>query len=436
MSYPSTAKLKRLIDQIARYAELKHERGSKGIARIISRTERDLKRIEQEITRLPESASLSRSEPDGLDAIRALRPPGPRRIWTAWNASVYSDKVTGAFIGRCAGCILGAPVEMWPVDRMERLARENGDAFPPVDYWSSVPFPDELRYATSKRSEYTRSHMKGVPVDDDIIYTLLGLLIAETYGLDFTTDDVARAWIAWLPFACTAEEIALNNIRAGISAARAADKNNPYCEWIGADIRSDPWGYIAAGWPEKAAGMAYRDAVLSHRRQGVYGAMYFAAVIAAAFTVADPLDALSIGLTEIPRNCALAKAVRWALRTAPSITSWRDARSAVDRAFPGMHQVHTINNACLTIFGVCLGRYDLTKVIGETVAMGLDNDCTAATAGSITGAVIGATSIPSHWHQPFQNTVHSYLTRHKRFTISGIVQHFTRLSRRLYRENL
>ena len=70
---------------------------------------------------------------------------------------------------------------------------------------------------------------------------------------------------------------------------------------------------MAPGWPERAAAMAYTDAYLSHRRQGIYGEMFFAAAIAAAFAEDDPVAALRIGLTEIPSECTLAKAVRWHL---------------------------------------------------------------------------------------------------------------------------
>jgi ADP-ribosylglycohydrolase len=153
--------------------------------------------------------------------------------------------------------------------------------------------------------------------------------------------------------------------------------------------------------------------------------MYFSAVIAAAFTVDHPVQALEIGLTEIPRNCRLAKEIRWALEVAPQITDYRQARAAVDERFAGMHPVHTINNACLTVWGLTIGETDFTRVISETVAMGYDNDCTAATAGSIAGAVVGRTGIEKHWYSRFNNKVHSYLIDQPTFTITDLINRFT-----------
>ena len=269
-------------------------------------------------------------------------------------------------------------------------------------------------------------------MDDDIAYTLLGLLLAEDFGPQFTTADVGASWLRYLPYACTAEEVALRNLRAGIPAEEAADVDNPFQQWIGAAIRADPWGYLAPGWPERAAEMAYRDAYLSHRRQGIYGEMFFAAAIAAAFAVDDPVEAVRIALSEIPRNCALARAVRWALDEAPGIGDYGAARAAVDEKFAGMHPVHTVNNACLTIWGITIGGRDVTRVLGETVAMGLDNDCTAATAGSLVGAVVGGAGVPAHWSAPFGNTVHTYLIGKRTMRITSIVRRFTAQALRVY----
>ncbi len=363
-------------------------------------------------------------QPNELREIKQLRSDGPRILWEKFDEGVYREKLEGSLLGRLAGCTLGAPVELWPIEKMESLAVENGDRFPPTDYWSTVPDPLKLRYEFSTRESYTRDKLNGVPVDDDIVYTLLGLLIAESHGVNFTTDNVGESWLRYLPYACTAEEITLKNLKDGHSAMKAAEIDNPYDELIGADIRSDPWGYMAPGWPEFAAEMAYRDAYISHRKNGIYGEMFFSAAISAAFTVDDPLDALKIGLSEIPKDCELANAINWAFEIAPKITNYQEARNAVDEKFEGMHRVHTINNACLTLWGIKIGGTDITRVIGETVAMGLDNDCTAATAGSIVGAVVGKSGVPEHWYRNFNDTIHSYLIDRPSFSITDVLDRF------------
>ena len=432
MKYPRTGKLHDLVRQIDLYIQLQHEYGAGDIATILKEVEKTLGVALGEIKKLPVDAKMAAKEPNELEKIQALRPKGPRRMWEEFDREGYLERIEGALLGRFAGCTLGAPVEGWPIARMEALAAENEQAFPPTDYWEYVPDPEGMRYGLSPRRAYTRGGMKGVPVDDDVAYTLLGLLVVEDFGPDFTIEENGKAWLKYLPYACTAEDIALRNLKAGVAAEKVAEKGNPFCEWIGADIRSDPWGYMAPGWPEMAADMAYRDAYISHRRQGIYGEMYFSAVIAAAFAVDHPVEALEIGLTEIPKDCATAKAVRWALKVAPKIKNSQQARAAVDDRFGGMHPVHTINNACLTVWGLTIGGTDVSRVIAETVAMGLDNDCTAATAGSIVGAVVGKKGVPKHWSKNFDNTVHSYLIGKRKFAISSLVKRFATQAKKVH----
>jgi ADP-ribosylglycohydrolase len=426
MPYPSFIKSRELLNLLDLYSQLKHEQGAAGIADQVAAVEEALAKALTAVRTLPDDPILAAKEPNDLASIHALRPSAPRTLGQPFNEAEYRRRLEGALLGRFAGCTLGAPVEGWSVERMAAWAREIGDVFPPVDHWSAVPEPHALRYGAARCDAYTRGMLDGVPVDDDITYTILGLLIAEDYGLDFTTADVGRAWLKYLPMACTAEHVALENLKKGIPAELAGVTDNPYPAWIGADIRSDPWGYLAPGLPEKAAEMAYRDACLSHRRAGIYGEMYFSAVIAAAFTVDDPVEALQLGLAEIPAECALAETVRWALEIAPSISGYQDARAAVDERFPGMSIVHTLNNACLTIWGLTIGGTDVTRVIGETVAMGLDNDCTAATAGSIIGAIVGKEGIPPHWTARLHNTIHTYINGHQRLAIDDVVNRFVK----------
>jgi hypothetical protein len=44
---------------------------------------------------------------------------------------------------------------------------------------------------------------------------------------------------------------------------------------------------------------------------------------------------------------------------------YRDANRAVGERFSDMNKVHTINHACLTVFGISIGGRDFDRVIGR-----------------------------------------------------------------------
>lgn len=385
---------------------------------------REMARLRRKMERLSPPRALLAKEPNTLPGIRALRPKGPRRQWHSIPLAIYRDKLAGAWLGRCAGCTLGACVEFHEIADMQTLAKATGAKFPPTDYWRDAWVPYRMRYGKDATRNYTRDRMSHVPVDDDLTYTLMDLFILEDYGPHFTTGDVGKAWLKYLPMACTAERAALENLKKGIPATRTALVDNPWLEWIGGDIRADGWGYVAPGWPEKAAELAFRESFISHRFSGIYGTMFVAAAISAAFVTNDTEEALKVALTEIPRDCRTSQAVRWALGQKGRVRNWKDAREAVDRKFAAMSHVHTDNNLCLSVFGLLIGRRDFTKVIGETVAMGMDNDCTAATAGSIFGAAYGRGAIPSHWTRPFRNRIRTYMNGREWLTIRDTLKRF------------
>ena len=434
MQYPDYPDLAHVSNKLKEFAALKFEYGANrsDIQALLDSAHTAMSNAVGKMLALPEDSELAKKEPNALDAIKALRPQAKRTLWDKFDSGLYKSRLAGALLGRMAGCTLGAPVEFWSVEAMREWAEYIGDSFPPTDYWSAIKNPNDKRYKVSSCYEYTRPGLNGVPVDDDVTYTLLGLLIAEDAGLDFTYEDIGRAWLKYLPYACTAEDVALQNLKANTDAKTAAELDNPYVQWIGADIRSDPWGYLAPGRPEKAAGMAWNDAWISHRRNGIYGEMYFSAVISAAFACDSPIKALELGLNEIPAECLLANDIRWALAYAPSIRDYAEARNAVEERFGAMSGVHTNLNACLAIFGLHIGGDSFTRCIGETVAMGYDNDCTAATVGSVFGAAKGIEHIPEYWHKPFNNRVLTYINGHPSFAIDDVLRRFEALAEKAF----
>lgn len=446
-------------EYLLEYARMKYEQGAdkEKIQELVDEVVLAISDASKKLEELPDSEELAGKEPDDLPGIRSLRPAGPRRLACSLDQEQYRSRIAGAVCGRFAGCTLGAPVEFWSVEDMRDWAAYCGQAFPPTQYWRKTKTPNALRYEISTFEEYELDKIDKVPVDDDVTYTILCLLVMERYGLAFTTAQAGRVWTQCLPRACTAEEVVLNHLKNGMPAEGAAVKDNPYRQWIGADIRADAWGYVMPGRPEEAAQLAYRDACLTHRRNGIYGEMYFSAVIAAAFAAgascgatgsqeriaADTSgakalsesgigcmeDVLKLGLTEIPAECLLARDIRWALETAPGIADYAAARRAVEEYFGGMSGVHTNLNACLTIFGLLLGKEDFTKVIGEITAMGYDNDCNAATAGSIFGAFYGIEAIPEKWYTCFAGKVTTYLDGYLYLDIEDICNRFYALAR-------
>ena len=160
MPYPEFPDLTEPLKEMERFARLKCEHGAKGVARILARIERQLKAAGRDMQRLKVDPKQAAREPDSLRAIQALRPRGPRRMAAAFDRKKYLPRLEGALLARMAACILGAPVEGWKPWRMKALARENGEKFPPVDYWKAVSEPWGLQYGYSPRGTYTRGGRK------------------------------------------------------------------------------------------------------------------------------------------------------------------------------------------------------------------------------------------------------------------------------------
>jgi ADP-ribosylglycohydrolase len=392
-----------------------------------------LRAAARRVERIPVPKALREAEPSDFAGIKALRPRGPRRLAAKISDAKLADKMRGAWLGRVAGCTLGIPCEGMTKEGIKSAAIELGMKYPLEYFWALDPRPEQgrghLHYGITPRNKFLAGQIDHVGSDDDLIYTELGLLILEEYGPGFTPRDAGKAWLKYLPMACTAERVALANLKKGLVPPRTAAKDNPYSDWIGADIRSDPWGYAAPGWPEKAAEFAYRDAVVSHKAAGIHGEMFFSAVIAAAFAVDEPIEAIEIGLTEIPANCRTAKAVRAALAACRKDRSWEKTTKRILAKYDGMSMAHTLNNAELTVAGLWYGKKDFGRTIALTVMGGVDTDCTGATAGSILGAILGARRLPKKWVAPFGDRVVSYIIGKRNWRTSDIVRRFVKVAK-------
>jgi len=394
-----------------------------------------------------EGVTTAYLEPIELKKIRDVRPVGPRKMPLNLSEEELYNKILGGWLGRSAGCVLGIPVEGMDKSQIIKFSEFIGQSYPLDDFFISIPHQQHqhLHYGVTPKNKFMRDLIEYVGADDDLAYLILNLVIIETYGPRFTSKDVGKEWVARLPIACTAEDIALQNLKKGIMPPKSARVDNPFAEWIGADIRSDMWGYAAPGLPELAAEFAYRDASVSHIKNGTYGEMFFSAVIAAAFAESDiqteeaaaqsVRKLVEIGLSEIPEHCRLAEAIKLTIQWYDEANhDWEQTWQKIDDRYGYLHMADTIQNACFTILGLLHGNYDFGKTIGYTVMAGDDTDCTGATAGSILGVILGANKIPEKWYNRFNDRIVSYVRGMENNKISELAQRTLKIAKTILKK--
>lgn len=381
---------------------------------------------------LPVRDDFPYDEPSDLECIRAARPATSTALpaFRLTDAELC-DRAYGAWLGRVSGCLLGKPVEGWRRPRMWGYLRDTG-RFPLSGYFS-LDAPAEIREKYEVRADRCFIEtVEAMPEDDDTNYTTTGLAILKTHGRNFTPADVARFWLNEIPIlhTCTAERVAYRNLCLLVPPPASASFRNPYREWIGAQIRADFWGYAAPGNPELAAEFAWRDACVSHVKNGIYGEMWAAAMIAAAWVTADLNAILEAGLAQIPARCRLGDAVR-------RVMAWHREGLEYDTACERIHQewnenrahdwCHTISNAMVVTLGLLWGERRFGDSLTRAVQACFDTDCNGATVGSIVGLIHGAGEVPREWTAPFNDTLLTGVTGYHRVRLQDLAEETVRV---------
>jgi ADP-ribosylglycohydrolase len=281
-----------------------------------------------------------------------------------------------------------------------------------------------------------KGHLTRSEPDDDINYSVLALMLLEQHGRDLTTIDVARAWLRWLPAGrtYTAERAAYRALLArapewfaegaapGFDVRECAD--NPYSDWIGAQIRADVYGWVCPGNPAMAAELARRDAALSHRGDGIWGAVFIAA-LGAALADGSAEAALRRALETIPGESGAAEAVR----LGRSLAGVAGGAAQIRARYAGMSPVHTVNNLAIVVWALYSHLDDFSAAIGEAVAAGLDTDCNGATVGGLWG--LRGKAIPEHWTAPWQGRVAVSLAGLDELRLDDLVRRTVAVAERL-----
>jgi ADP-ribosylglycohydrolase len=350
------------------------------------------------------------------------------------STSFMKNKILGGWLGRASGCLLGKPVEKIPRQAIKEMLLSNG-TWPLNSYITEKGIPQSLlkQYPWNKHSgrESLRENIVCMTEDDDMNYTMLNLQLLEKYGESFSSEDIVRTWLDMLPVfsTFTAERVAYLNYLSGIRAPQTALHRNPYREWIGAQIRADMWGWVSPAQPARAAELAWRDASLSHVRNGIYGEVFFAALIAASFESDNARSIVDTALKCIPPESRLAEAVRYALELPVETMTWEETLEVLYKKYGSYHWVHTINNATLVVAAILASGNNFEQAICNVVMGGWDTDSNGATVGSIMGTMLGADKLPTQWAAPLRNRIRSSLKGFDNATFTDLAQRTASVAR-------
>lgn len=311
---------------------------------------------------------------------------------TQLTLSEYRDRVLGCWLGKNIGGTLGAPFEC------------RRGVFP-IDF-------------------YTQD-LQGEPLpNDDLDLQLVWLNAAEKYGRAVTAAILGEYWLMFVIPNWGEYGAGKNNLAAGLLPPLSGYVNNAYRDSCGAFILSEIWACLAPGHPELAVQYAYEDATVNHSREGVYAEVFCAAVESAAFAEADTRRLIEIGLSYLPDDCGVTRAVRTVIECYDGGLTWQEARKRVLQAVPatfgllgtppeqlapdepaGDMGYDAPSNLGIILIGWLYGEGDFGRSLCIAASCGEDADCTAGTLGAILGIIQGAAALPERWLEPIGRSI-------------------------------
>ena len=312
---------------------------------------------------------------------------------------LYLEKVYAGFLGMNIGIRLGAPVEsgVWTYDR---ILSTYGDIRGYVKDYKKFAADDDLNGPV-----FFLRALRDDPSEEGVTPNA-----AANAWLNYAREGVGFFW--WGGYGISTEHTAYLNLKNGIPAPRsgsAAQNGQVMAEQIGGQIFIDTWGLIHPGDPKAAADDGQAAASVSHDGEGLNGARFIAACIAAAFTQKDIESVIDAGMEQIDENsiyAAVVNAVREYYHKNPD--DWRSCRQMLEAdwgydKYPGV--CHIIPNAGVCALSMLYGKGDFARTVEIATMCSWDTDCNAGNVGTILGVLNGLAGIPWHYRKPINDSL-------------------------------
>jgi ADP-ribosylglycohydrolase len=241
---------------------------------------------------------------------------------------------------------------------------------------------------------------KGILPNDDLDLQLVWLHhLQQTGSPSVTPDLLSKAWQQYVEFPYDEYAVCLRNAAYGFEDHWLGAFDNWFSECMGAAIRSEMWACLAPGNPERAAGLAWSDAVCDHAGDGVWAEIFFAALQSAAFVESDMNRLLDSALDFLPSSSRVRRAIVDTRAWWAQSHNWMTVRNLVLEAYGEDNFTDVGVNLAFTVLGWLAGGGDFGDSICIATNCGKDTDCTAATLGALLG-ILSPDSIPAKWKAP------------------------------------
>jgi ADP-ribosylglycohydrolase len=309
----------------------------------------------------------------------------------------YIERCYAGWLGKVIGVRHGAPIEGWTYDQILNLIGEIDGYI--VDYRDFAADDD------------TNGPMFFIRALDD--YASSRELTPEHIGLtwlNYTPYEHGFYW--WGGYGVSTEHTAYSNLRAGIMAPRSGSieqNGKTVAEQIGGQIFVDTWGLMNPNNPSLAAEYAKKAASVSHDGNGIYGGMFIASAISAAFVAKSIDEIIDRALAEIPADCEYARMVCEvrAYQKRNRASDWRACFRYIEanwgyQRYPG--NCHIIPNAAVIVMSLQYSEGSFDSAINICNMAGWDTDCNVGNVGCIMGTFVGLDQIDyDKWRKPIND---------------------------------
>ncbi len=283
----------------------------------------------------------------------------------------YKDKVWGGWIGKCAGGILGAPIEG-------------------VKRFNNIQLSEKL-FETNFPN-------------DDLDLQILWLDMVKKKGPQVRESDFAEHWLNHCDFPWSEYGVAFRNLRLGVFGPASGYHNNWFWqEGMGCPIRSEIWGMLCPGMMEEAARYAEMDATVDHDLFSVDAEKFLSAIAAEAFFDSNIESLLRKGQAMFAPNSKIYQMVdivmEWSAKHDMKLAMHKIKSKYGDADFTAAPM-----NIAFTLLTLLKSNNEFSYIM-PALHMGHDSDCIVATAAALLGIINGYSGIDKQWKELVGNEV-------------------------------